>query len=61
MQNRLVNVQQVKASDSGFAAVLADGSLVAWGGVSEEEGCIGVPEGLSNVAGLLLKNFMTSS
>ena len=31
VQDKLKNVQQVQASDSAFAAILGDGSLVTWG------------------------------
>ena len=31
MQDQLKNVQQIQASHRAFAAVLTDGSVVAWG------------------------------
>ena len=31
MQDQLRNVQQVQATGSAFAAILADGSVVTWG------------------------------
>ena len=34
VQDQLKNVQQIQASDAAFAAVLGDGSVVAWGRAS---------------------------
>ena len=31
VQDQLKNVQQIQASDSAFAAILGDGSVVTWG------------------------------
>ena len=31
MQDQLKNVQQIQATDSAFAAILGDGSVVTWG------------------------------
>ena len=31
VQDQLRNVQQIRATNSAFAAILADGSLVTWG------------------------------
>ena len=31
VRGQLINVQQIQASDSAFAAILGDGSVVTWG------------------------------
>ena len=49
VQDQLKNVQQVSATFSAFAAVLADGTVVTWGDASRGGDCSQVADQLRNV------------
>ena len=44
VQERLVNIKEIRASPTGFAALSEDGAVASWG--SEEEGTTKAPETL---------------
>ena len=49
VQDRLRNTQQIQATDCAFAAILADGSVVAWGDPDKGGDCSAVQDLLRNV------------
>ena len=49
MQHQLKNVQQIQATSSAFAAILADGSIVTWGDSRRGGDSSGVRDQLKNV------------
>ena len=49
VQDRLKNVQQIQATESSFAAMLADGSIVTWGDEHSGGDSSGVEDQLKNV------------
>ena len=49
VQDRLKNVQQIQATESAFAAMLADGSIVTWGDEHSGGDSSGVQDQLKNV------------
>ena len=49
MQEQLQNVIQIQASQSAFAALLADGSVVSWGATDSGGDCRAVQDQLKDV------------
>ena len=49
VRDQLKNVQQIQATDSAFAAILADGSVVTWGSDRNGGDCSAVHDELRNV------------
>ena len=49
VQHRLKEVQSIQSSAVAFAAILADGSVVAWGDPEQGGDCVDVQEQLQNV------------
>ena len=48
VQDQLKGVQQVQATTSAFAAILADGSVVTWGDPDQRPGAIQVVTALKS-------------
>jgi hypothetical protein len=44
VEDQLRNVQQIQATDYAFAAILADGSMVAWGDPDRGGDCSAVTD-----------------
>ena len=49
VQDRLVGVQEIQATQEAFAAILADGSVVTWGSPDYGGDCSAVQDQLRNV------------
>ena len=49
VQDHLRNVQQIQATERAFAAILANGSVVAWGNPGRGGDCSAVQDQLRNV------------
>ena len=49
VQDQLMNVQQIQASNAAFAAILGDGSVVTWGKADSGGDSSAVQDQLMNV------------